>query len=186
MRLAVCLVMFIFSVIGLSFAEDRSFPSEQALRPLDGNFPRLSASSLEGKTMRLPEDFAGDRNLLLIAFQREQQQNVDTWLHEMKRFELSPGFQYYELPTIDRLNPLYRWFINRGMRRGIPDRNARSRTITLYLDKLSFRKALGLPDERRIYAVLVDRSGQVVWRAEGDFDEARAASLQKAIERGGQ
>ena len=186
MRLAVCLVMFILFVIGLSFAEDRRYPSEQVLSPLNGTFPRLSASSLAGKTLRLPEDFAGDRNLLLIAFQREQQQNVDTWLHEMKRFELSPGFQYYELPTIDRLNPLYRWFINRGMRRGIPDRNARSRTITLYLDKLSFRKALGLPDERRIYAVLVDRSGQVVWRAEGDFDEAKAASLQKAIERGGQ
>jgi hypothetical protein len=186
MRLAVFLVMFIFPAIGLSFASDRSFPAEQSVALLNGTFPRLNTSNLEGKTLRLPEDFAGDRNLLLIAFQREQQQNMDTWLHEMKRFELSPGFQYYELPTIDRLNPFSRWFIDRGMRRGIPDRNARSRTITLYLDKSSFRKALGLPDERRIYAVLVDRSGIVLWRAEGDFDEAKASSLQRALARGDQ
>jgi len=101
----------------------------------------------------------------------------------MGRFQLSPGFQYYELPTIDRLNPLFRWFIDNGMRRGIPDSSARSRTITLYLDKPSFRKALSLPDEKRIYAILVDRSGRVLWRTEGDFDEAKAASLQRALAR---
>ena len=178
--------MLICSLICSSRAADQSSPSELSLAVPQGTFPRLSASSLEGKTLRLPEDFAGDRSLLLIASQCEQQQNVDTWLHEMKRFELSPGFQYYELPTIDRLNPLYRWSINRGMRRGIPDRNARSRTITLYIDKPIFRKALKLPDERRIYAILVDRSGQLTWRAEGDFDEAKAASLQKVLARGGQ
>ena len=109
---------------------------------------------------------------------------MDTWLHEMKRFESSPGFKYYELPTIDRLNPIFRWFINSGMRRGIADRNARSRTITLYLDKPSFRNALHLPDESHIYALLVDRSGRVLWRVEGDFDEAKASSLQRALARG--
>ena len=183
MKLLACIVMLVFSVISLTFADDQDFPPKQNVAAPEATFPRLSASNLEGNTLRLPEDFAGDRNLLLIAFQREQQQNVDTWLHEMNRFQLFPGFQYYELPTIDRLNPLFRWFIGNGMRRGIPDRSARSRTITLYLDKPSFCKALSLPDEKRIYAILVDRSGKVLWRAEGDFDEAKAASLQRALAR---
>ena len=108
---------------------------------------------------------------------------MDTWLHEMKRFELYSGFQYYELPAIDRLNPIFCWFIDSGMRRGIPDRNARARTITLYLDKPSFRKELNLPDEKQIHTVLVNRSGRVLWRAEGDFDETKAASLHEALER---
>jgi hypothetical protein len=154
------------------------------MAPPEGRFPHLTASNLEKQTLSLPEDFAGNRNLLLIAFQREQQKNVDTWLHEMKRFESSPGFHYYELPTIEHLSPVVRWFIDSGMRRGIPDRHARARTITLYLDKLSFRKALNLPDEKQIYAVLIDRSGRVLWRTEGDFDETKAASLEKALTRG--
>jgi hypothetical protein len=128
----------------------------------------------------LPEDFEGDRNLLLIAFQRDQQKNVDTWLRQMKRFE-APGFRYYELPTLGRLSPLVRWFIDNGMRRGIADPYARAHTVTLYLDKPAFRRALILPNETRIYAILVDRSGQVLWRAEGDFDEAKAASLQNVL-----
>ena len=152
----------------------------------EGIFPPLTATNLAGQTLSLPGDFAGKRNLLLIAFEREQQKNVDTWLHQMKRFESIPGFRYYELPTIDKLNPLVRWFINNGMRRGIPDQQARARTITLYLDKAPFIKALNIPDEKQICAVLIDNSGRVLWRAVGDFDGAKAASLQDALARGQQ
>jgi hypothetical protein len=186
MKLIFCLALTTLVTATLAWAGVGDITPDKSAAAPEGTFPKLTASSLEKQAFSLPEDFAGDRNLLLIAFQREQQQNVDTWLHQMKRFEHSSGLKYYELPTIDRLNPFFRWFINSGMRRGIPDRNARARTITLYLDKPAFRKALNIPDEKRIYAILVDRSGRVLWRAEGDFDEAKAASLQAALTAGKQ
>jgi hypothetical protein len=183
MKVVFCLAVITLATVTIGWGGVMNIKSEGSTAAPEGTFPKLTASNLEKQTFSLPVDFAGDRNLLLIAFQREQQRNVDTWLRQMKRFELSSGFRYYELPTIDRLNPFFRWFINSGMRRGIPDRNARARTITLYLDKLSFRKALNLPDEKQIYAILVDRSGKVLWRAEGDFDETKAAGLQEALRR---
>lgn len=79
------------------------------------------------------------------------------------------------------MNPLTRWFIDSGMRRGIPDPNARARTITLYIDKKPFEQALQLPTEKTVYALLVDRSGKVLWRAEGLFDESKANSLREAL-----
>ena len=91
----------------------------------------------------------------------------------MKRFESSPGFHYYELPTISKLNPIARWFINRGMRGGIPDPEARARTITLYLDKTEFKKALKLPDESQIYALLVDRMGGYIGAQKGTLTKPR-------------
>lgn len=184
MKVAIGLVVIMLVALTFTRAEVATVTSEGSMNAPEGKFPQLTASNLEKQTLSLPGDFAGDCNLLLIAFQREQQKNVDTWLHEMKRFESSPGFHYYELPTIDRLNPVVRWFIDSGMRRGIPDRKARARTITLYLDKSSFRRALNLPDEKQIYAVLTDRTGRVLWRAEGDFDEAKALSLKQALTRG--
>ena len=146
-------------------------------------FPRLIASNLEKRTFTLPDDFEGSRNLLLVAFQREQQKQVDTWLREMRQFEeADPGFRCYELPTIQSPNRLVRWFIDTGMRRGIPDKKARSRTITLYLDKQPFLKALGIAGENRIYCFLVNRSGQVLWRAEGELDDSKAASLRQYLQ----
>ena len=148
----------------------------------EGHFPSVKASNLEKRDFNLPAEFEGDRNLLLVAFEREQQKDVDTWLREMKRFEeVDPGLHYYELPTIQRPNALMRWFIDTGMRHGIADRKARERTITLYLEKKPFLDALLITDQKKIYAFLVDREGKVLWRAEGVFDESKGTSLRNAL-----
>jgi hypothetical protein len=147
-------------------------------------FPRLAATNLERRSMNLPQDFGGSRNLLLIAFQRHQQKEVDTWLAQTKQFEsLDPALRCYELPTLGRLNQLTRWFIDNGMRGGISSFQQREHTITLYVEKGPFRLALGIPDENRIYALLIDRDGNILWRAEGSFDEVKSSSLKKALQR---
>ena len=89
--------------------------------------------------------------------------------------------RYYELPTIDKLNPITRWFINNGMRSGIPDKTQRARTITLYIDKRPFKTSLNLAAEDTIYALLLDRAGLVVWRASGDYTEEKGKSLEQFL-----
>jgi len=42
------------------------------------HFPSVKASNLEKRDFNLPADFEGERNLLLVAFEREQQKDVDT------------------------------------------------------------------------------------------------------------
>jgi hypothetical protein len=147
-------------------------------------FPALDALNLDKRPVKLPHDFAGERNLVVIAFQRQQQKDVDTWLDTRKRFEtIDPALRYYELPTLARLNVFARWFIDNGMRGGIPSHEQRARTITLYLDKEPFRAALGLGDESSIYVLLLDREGNILWRSQGNFDESKAQSLEQALER---
>ncbi len=149
-----------------------------------GHFPKVESSNLEGRVFHMPGDFEGTHNLLLIAFERHQQSDLDTWLHEMKRFEeIDSGFRYYELPTISKMNPVARWFINGGMRRGIPDKKARERTITLYIDKQPFEEALQIDSEKTVYAILVDREGNVLWRADGTYDETKGESLRQFLAR---
>jgi len=145
-------------------------------------FPTVSGSNLQRTKLTLPQDFEGERNLVLIAFQQWQQRQVDTWIPFARQLEEAyPAVRYYELPTIRRLNTLARTFINEGMRAGIPDFVARERTITLYLDKKRFREALQLLGEDDIYVLLLDRQGRVLWRAEGAFAPDKGDSLASAI-----
>ena len=67
------------------------------------------------------------------------------------------------------------------MRRGIPDPAVRAATITLYIDKAPFKRALRISDEDRIHVLLVDRDGRVHWRAEGPFDPAAAEQLVERL-----
>lgn len=148
-------------------------------------FPAVTGSNLQRKKLDLPQDFQGDLNLVFIAFQQWQQDQVDTWIPFARQLEeIHSGVRYYELPTIQRLNVLARTFVNEGMRAGIPDPVARARTITLYLDKGSFRQALQLPHEDDIYVLLLNRKGKVLWRAEGAFTPDKGDSLKAEIESG--
>ena len=148
-------------------------------------FPAVTGSNLQRKKLTLPQDFQGELNLVMIAFQQWQQTQVDTWIPFARQLEETySGVRYYELPTIQRLNALARTFVNEGMRAGIPNPVARERTITLYLDKNAFRQALQLPHEDDIYVLLLDRQGQVLWRAEGAFTPEKGEALLAAFDGG--
>jgi hypothetical protein len=143
----------------------------------------VTGANLQRKKLNLPQDFEGELNLVFIAFQQWQQNQVDTWIPFARQLEKTDSrVRYYELPTIQRLNVLARTFINEGMRAGIPDPIARERTITLYLDKNSFREALQLPGEDDIYVLLLDRRGQVLWRTEGGFASEKGDSLTAKVQ----
>ncbi len=147
-------------------------------------FPTVNGSNLQRAKLTLPQDFAGDYNLLFIAFQQWQQDEVNTWISLAESCEAQfPGLVYYELPTIRSLNAFSKFFINEGMRAGIPNPKSRERTITLYLDKDDFRTALGLEDEEHIFALLIDHKGTELWRARGPLNQSNEASLLEALGR---
>jgi hypothetical protein len=139
---------------------------------------------LQREQIQLPDDFSGEINLVVIAFQQWQQAMVNSWVPFLEELERSvPQLRYYELPTIQQLDPLSRLFINEGMRAGIRDGETRHRTVTLYVDKEPFRDALALPDEGTIYLLAVDRLGNVLWRSEGAFSPAKTQSLVRMLRR---
>jgi len=147
-----------------------------------GVFPVLAAETLRGRPVRLPDELLGERNLLLVAYQREQQQEVDTWLAALDSFTLTPPtFAYYELPCLPAGMRWMRAVIDGGMRQGIPDRAQRDRVITLYLDVAWFRAQIGTAAHDSIAALLVDREGTILRRWYGRYDEAAGAQLRAAL-----
>ncbi|MCB2178372.1 hypothetical protein KQH61_00475 [bacterium] len=146
------------------------------------HFPIVTGNNLNREKFEFPRDFSGKFNLLIIPFQQRQQADVNTWIPFVQEIERTfPGFIYYELPTIYELPTLSRTFINEGMRAGIPDETARQRTITLYLDKASFKEALDIQTEEEIHLFLVNRNGEILWAEKGQYTSEKADSLQDYI-----
>jgi len=148
-----------------------------------GRFPRVEGTNLEGRRFSLPADLEGDVNVVMVAFRREQQADVDTWggfLREMtaRRRQL----RVYEVPTLNKSYRLVRPFIDGGMARGIPKRETREATITLYIDKAPFKKALAIATEDHITCFLVTPDGRVHWRADGRYSDAAGAGLQEVLD----
>lgn len=145
-------------------------------------FPVVHGMNLEGDKMILPQDLKGTLNLVIIAFKREQQNDVDTWIKALEVYvQDNPNVKLYELPTLKTFNMLMRLNINNGMRYGIANKQSREQTITLYVDKKSFKSRLLIPNEDRIQILLLNNAGKVFWRTSGPASQEKINALKTKI-----
>ena len=148
----------------------------------DLRFPVIEGKALTGDRFVVPDSLVKPNNVLLVAFLREQQEDIDTWMPRLEKTEdAGQGFAVYEFPILGEMNPVTRWFIYQGMRGGITSKRARARTVTFHLDKEEFRKALGIATEDSIQVFLADSTGKVLWRDSGVWSEAKEREMLKAV-----
>ena len=146
------------------------------------NFPTVHGSNLLRQKLTLPDDFQGKLNIVFVPFYQWQQIEVNSWISFVQDLEKqNPDLYYYELPTIEGRNILSQIFINEGMRAGIPNQTSRERTITLYLNKSAFRRALGMSDEEHTYILLVDQRGNVIYSERGAFNPQAGERLSQTV-----
>lgn len=146
------------------------------------SFPQLAARDLGGREVALPAGLPGEWNVVIVAFRRQQQGLVDSWVPWLEeRAATIPGLRFAEVPAIGLRWQPARPVIDGGMAAAIPDQQTRRRTLTVYTDLRRITEPLGIGDRGTIWLFLVDRVGQVRWRGSGGWDAATAASLAAAL-----
>lgn len=145
-------------------------------------FPTLQARNLNGRTITLPAELGGARNIVLVAFRRWHQDLIDAWFPYLETLLAAhPELRAYELPMIGGLYTLARPFIDGGMAAAIPDPAVRERTLTVYTDVGRVMRALQIASTETITLLLVDRQGRIFWRDAGPYAPERFAGLEHAL-----
>lgn len=145
-------------------------------------FPHIRARNLEGLDVDVPDGFLGDRNIVVIAFQRNHQDLVDSWVPWFEAQAVhDPGLRFYEIPTIGRIWAPVRNFIDGGMAAAIREPLILQRTLTIYGDVNRVTQPLDITDRSTIALVLVDGSGNILWRGARGFDPALASDLETVL-----
>ena len=142
-------------------------------------FPPLTADDLNGRSLNLPADLPGKPTIVVIAYKREQQPNVNAWVEQLDLRETG-GQAWVELPVVGRGAVLFRSFVDNGMRLGITSPQMRARNITIYSSRSAFNLALGISGRGEIYVALVDPDGTIHALVEGDVTEAKVEQLRAA------
>jgi len=143
-------------------------------------FPTVEASDLNKREVTLPQDLPAERTIVMMAFLREQQEDLNTWIYGM---ELDEAFknQWVELPVLSRGARLFRGFIDGGMRSGITRIEDRARTITIYENRKKFLAPLEIEKTDRVYVMVVERNGDVLLTIEGTYTEEGAAQIREVM-----
>jgi hypothetical protein len=143
-------------------------------------FPTIITKDLNGRTVTFPRDFPGQSTLVLIAYEREQQAQLDVWIDKLE-LKKADAPAWIEMPVIDDYGSLWRGAVDSGMRSGIVKEADRARVFTVYGSRTTFRANLKLPSTGDISILWVDRDGAIRYRVDGSFTDQKAAELRKAM-----
>lgn len=150
-------------------------PQKQAV------FPSITAYGLDKQKVTLPSGMQGQIDLLLLSFAPEQQKDVDSWMQTAQALQHSNfQFRYYQLPISGRENFVFRWWETSSMRSDESDPEAWHWIVPLFVDQHKFLQQLNIPNQKSVVALLVNRQGQILWRASGPITSDKRASLMAA------
>lgn len=158
-------------------------PPEGSARASSDRFPALTVKDLEGRTLSFPDDLSISSGVALVAFARDHQSLVDSWVEWLEeRTALDPHFSFFEIPAISGRWSIARSFIDGGMARAIVDPIVLRRTLTYYgrLDRLT--EPLGIEDRTTISVIALGKHGKVLGRVMGAFDATSARRLGQLLD----
>ena len=147
-----------------------------------GHFPSVSGKDLNDKPWIAPSGFPGERTLVVIGFEEEQQVGIDSWFEGMEVLDPASRISWIEMPLINNPGLVMRWIINTGMRGGIPSKEVRSHVWTAYTKKKAFMEACGMTTTKDVYALVVNRSGKIIAMESGNYSKKGAEVLRKALQ----
>jgi hypothetical protein len=140
--------------------------TETANPNIGKRFPEVKDDSLANTPVTLPDSARGKVTLITVAFLRESQSQLDSWLNPFfEKYGSNPKYTFYEVPMLSRGYKFMRFMIDGGMRAGIPQAKHKN-VVTMYGDIEKYMKELRL-DLRYGYAFLLDREGIIRWQGQG-------------------
>ena len=147
--------------------------------PTGERFPTVTGTPLDGGTLVLPDELAGEPALLLVGYVQDAQFDLDRWLIGL--LQLETPVRLLEVPTIDGLVPgLFAGSIDGGMRKGIPSEDWGA-VVTVYDDAEAIVEMTGDTNPRNGRVLLLDREGVVRWFHDRGFSAGKALELDGAV-----
>ena len=141
------------------------------------HFPSVSMADLDGKTYLAPTEFPAQKSVLILGFAHAQQEQVAAWYVALREaLGQSHASSIFEVPVFNTSSLTFRTMVRNAMRMGSSSEE-RARTLTLFVDRDGFTKALSIEDLSAPTVLVVNREGRVLESAHGEVAPEKVEAL---------
>lgn len=126
-----------------------------------------------------PPAVPSDRVLALVGFDRSHRGEINSWIEGLRLHE-DRSIPWVKMPVLDDPGDEAARQAMEGRLRATHDLPAQ-RLVPVFTDRSQFIRAAGLSGADHASVLVLDRDGQVLARAEGHFDSARATAIRETL-----
>ena len=145
-----------------------------------GHLPAFNAANLNNESVMIPEGLTAERTLLLLSLQRGQGNDIESWITGMHLREDS-SLAWLRMPVRDESTGRYRSEVEGRLLARFTAPAERANVVPIFTDRDAFLKSAGLTRSDAVYALVVNRRGDVLARAEGPFGADKARVLRDTL-----
>ncbi len=146
-----------------------------------GRLPPLVAKGVDRQTVALPAELPGVRTLVLVTFGADQRSDAEGWINGLQLRD-SPLIRWVRMPVINDPGDEAGRTAKEERLFGHYSANADRKTLlAVFTDRPAFLRNAGLGAHDRVYAMVLNRDGEILARAEGPFDADRAEALRETL-----
>ncbi len=163
----------------LTFAMAVFSPDESSVM---GRMPDFMTQTLLRQPVTLPSGFPSERTLALITFKRDHRSDAESWIEGLG-LRNDTSIAWVRMPIVtDPGTETGRTAFETKLLQHYPAESERARLVPVFTDRASFVRSAGLSGVDQAYAVVVNRKGEVLARAEGHFDADKAQNLRETLQ----
>ena len=135
---------------------------------------------------KLNQDFAAlrrgeQRILALVTFHRGQRKEVETWISGLG-LQHDQSITWIRMPVVnDSGDPAQRAAAESRLMARYASAQERSNLMPVFVDREDFVRSTGLRDTERAYVLVINRDGEVLAKAAGEFDETKARAVRDLL-----
>lgn len=172
-------VMGWVGAIAAALALALAAPSESGLL---GKLPSFTAKRLHDQApVVLPQQLPSARTLAIVVFKSAQQDEAQAWIDGL-RLNQQPSIAWVRMPVIsDRNDEARRRDKEAALLARYPAEEDRARIMAIVANKEAFVRATGLTSIDHVSVLVLDRTGNVLAKAQGPFDAAKAQALRETV-----
>jgi len=168
--------LMLVSVLFFSSCANYEYPSQVSI---GDKMIEATGESLQGKTVVMPQDFAGQETLLLFGYKQDSQFDIDRWLIGLDMTQTQVAA--YEIPTIQGMLPrMFSGFIDSGMRKGIPKELWKG-VVTVYADGDKIQRFTGNINANNARVMLLNKEGTIVYFYDQGFSVEALNDMREAL-----
>jgi len=165
--------------IGAALALAFAAPSESNLL---GKLPALHGKRLhDSAIVQLPQGLTSDRTVAIVLFKTSQQEEAQRWVEGLG-LEQDARISWVRLPVFKDGGETARRTKEEQLLARYPSTVDRARLVAVFTaDKDAVVRAAGLQTADHASVLVLDREGNVLAKAQGPFDAAKAQALRETV-----